>query len=249
MLRLNPAKPETAVPTVPTVAAPPVPTAMVDPLDARIEARIEAYLDRMEAAMTAVPPQERAERRRELRHHLDATRAALEELGETPESAVTAALLRLGEPKTIARHFNRAWMQTEKGVESPWPAMRLGLRWFGTGLAAFMASSVLAAWCGHPLWDETRWSFVGLVVAPCLLGMTLGARVPHRAGMGTFYALAMITLTSLALIVLAPSSVAFSLALPAGGVFACWIPLGSLSAAASSFAVRTHQARRRFRTS
>jgi hypothetical protein len=241
MLRLSPAKPAQRETAAPAIAALPLPIATTGPQNARIE----AYLDRVEAAMTALPPGDRAERRRELRQHLDATRAALEELGDTPESAVAEALHRLGAPETIARAFNRAWTQTATRGESPWPAMRLGLCWFGTAFAAFLAVSLLATGSGHPLWANTQWSFAGLAATPCLLGTTLGARIPQRAGMGTFYALAILTLGGLALTALAPSSLSFSVALPAGGVFACWIPLGSLAATAASCAVQAH---RRFRT-
>lgn len=234
MLRLSPAKQETVTP------------ANVAPM---LEAHIEAYLDRIEAAMTALPPEERAERRRELRQHLDTTRAALEELGDTPEIALAEALHRLGDPGALARRFNRAWTQTTKGVESPWPAMRLGLRWFGIPFAAFLAGSLLATLCGHPLWDETQWWFVGLVSTPCLLGITFGVQRPQRAGMGAFYAMVILTLCSFPLIVFAPSSLALPLAIPAVAVFAFWIPLGCLAATATSFAVRAYQAQRRFRTS
>jgi hypothetical protein len=240
MLRLNPAKQETVAPTI---SALPVPIATVEPLDARIE----AYLDRVESTMTALPPQERVERRCELRQHLDATRSALEELGNSPDSSVTEALHRLGEPETIARHFNRAWTQTRKRVESPWPAMRLGLRWFGGAFSAFLAGSVLATFCGHPLWIDTQGCAVGLVLTPCVLGMMFGTRVPKRAGIGAFYALAALAVSSLPVVFWAPSSLTLSLVIPAFGIFACWIPVVCLSATLTSRAMRAHQARRHFR--
>jgi hypothetical protein len=80
---------------------------------------IALYLDMVEARLKSFPPDVRAEIWRELRQHLEATVAACEELGDSREAAIDAALQRFGEPTQIAERFRRAWHTTPPREKVP----------------------------------------------------------------------------------------------------------------------------------
>lgn len=79
---------------------------MLSPLN---NSELDDYVQRLNAQLRKMSPQERAEVNQELRQHLEAQAKAHEELGATPAEAMQAALRSFGDPTKIGRQMYQEW--------------------------------------------------------------------------------------------------------------------------------------------
>jgi len=198
--------------------------------------RIEEYLDHLcVPLMRRVPYAIRAELRVELRAHIDALIDASLELGRPPDEAVRDALMQFGDPRALGSEWLRGWNGGRLGspVPSARPAACVALRCFGLATSMAVALVVTTALYAERLPVLGLLSVLFLVlVMPLLAGLATGWLSPARQALGTFYALALLSvITGLGWSVLdsRPDSV-----YPAGlgimhSVF--WLPIGCASAA------------------
>jgi hypothetical protein len=170
-----------------------------------MDARIEDYLDHVSAPLVGlVPYARRRELRAELRVHLEALVATHEELGSVRDAAVVLALRQFGPPRHLSRQWAREWTHgtTPASVQPAWRAMAVALGSFGlASLLTFAALAAVSVAGGAFLGSGFMPLLMILVggVMPLLAGMTTGLLAPARHALGTFLALAILALPSLAL--------------------------------------------------
>jgi hypothetical protein len=102
------------------------------------------------------------------RHYRKAIQSALEEDVDI-ETAETTALLKLGEPRTARRKFNRVYLtEFEEGMIVPFPQKYPKSQWFFAGI--FVVLSVQMFWVtfhfGQPI-EAYQWSI--LVIYPMMV--------------------------------------------------------------------------------
>jgi uncharacterized membrane protein len=152
--------------------------------DDQADNRIETYLDRLDAALASVAPQEKQDIVREIRVHiLDSIAHATDRDG-----AIERVLRLLGTPAELAERYSTECLLTRAGRSaSPWLLLRTTWQWAKLGIRGVAA--FLLAIVGYS-------AALGLTVAlllkpfmPHRVGMWVGPRgliigVPlHRAGM------------------------------------------------------------------
>lgn len=218
----------------------------------RAEDRIDAYLRKVEARLMGFPPDIRQGIREELRQHIGALVVAHGELGVDEDEATIAALRQFGEAETVARRFRRAWSATAP-YEKPWLATWEALKTFGAALSAFVAlvalSRVLAMFCPSVFrnWLSLPVGALyvgGLFCLPIACGIRLAKRVPTRAGMGAFFALAGLTVVAAGLTSAIEGGLCYNMNEFLTFCVVLWIPTGCLSATATNF-VNTRRLRRK----
>ncbi len=137
---------------------------------------MDDYVQRLNAQLRKMPPQERAE---ELRQHLEAQARAHEELGATPAEAMQAALRSFGDPARIGRKLYWEWRQTrrQRAVSSLLPFLLGTMIVCAVPLLCFawMNSQGIGDFPGFP-----RYCLL-LGFTPLLTGTLLGLCFPRRA--------------------------------------------------------------------
>jgi hypothetical protein len=198
--------------------------------------RLDDYLDHVYAPLVGVVPYaRRQELRAELSAHLETLAASYEELGSTPEAAVVLALQQFGEPRRLSRQWIREWIRPAEParVQPAWRAMLTALVCFG--VASLFALFVLMA-------DRNSLDpFVGMILVgalpPLLAGVVTGLLAPARHALGTFFALALLILPSIALGAFALNRIPESNHLAECGLVLAmiqsvyWMPIGCAAAA------------------
>lgn len=217
--------------------------------------RIEAFVDKF---CQTLAREMQEELRQELRDHLLSRAEAYEELGDSPEHAVTEALTRFG-GEAYLRQWRGEWARvsgqlTLRGVwEAVWPALRLSLTTLLlTTLSAVCMMHIAndSSLVGHFLGALFGYFMVGIVVLPPLaLGLAQSRQNFRHATLGMFVALAAEAagfgvLWEVANTFLPEASSVnegiFTLAFLA----TVWMPLACAAAAVSGWWTRRSQARR-----
>jgi HAAS len=167
---------------------------------------VAAYLDRVGASLAGLLPEERrAELRAELRDHLEALIAAHEELGASPEEAVTAALRQFGGADDLAR----AWRSAGP------PALRSRIAAAAGGLACAGSAALAATWLVSvpaQIGISPLAVLLGGPLLPLVLGFLAG-RARGRHPLGSWWGMAGIGLLSLLATAALPSIADFPLLL------------------------------------
>jgi hypothetical protein len=204
--------------------------------------RLEDYLDHVCAPLVGVVPYaRRAELRAELREHLEAFVATHEELGSPRDVGVLMALRQFGPPRELARMWAREWKQgaAPARFEPAWRAMRIGLVSFGfASVVALILEVIICSVQARNLAGlEMPLMLLAGGILPALAGLATGLLAPARHALGSFFALALVILSSAALGLSGvgdsagnPSLAAWGLGLAAVQAF-LWIPLGCGAAA------------------
>ena len=181
----------------PRESAPSTPSSPLSLETVSASSRIEGHLDRVEARLGILPPDVRAEIRRELRQHVDALIAAHRELApdEASEGEIeTAALRQFGEPEQIAGRFVRAWKSTNREKLPGW-AIGVGLLFHVECLLSFLYT-VPAFLPNHTLHAFlTTLAPILLVVPPSVAAARIGRQKRNTPGLLTFYAIALFGLS------------------------------------------------------
>ena len=111
---------------------------MTSPIDAALQAQIDAYLTRLRRALIDVPPEAISEIVREIHGHILERAEATDPLNE---AALARILKALGNPEDIGSlYHSRAMVARARASTSPWLILKTTIRWAGkslTGLAAF----------------------------------------------------------------------------------------------------------------
>jgi len=116
------------LPRVPFLEAETVSDTSSTDLPEAVMHRVEDYLDRVLAPLTAgaaLPYARRQELRRELHQHLDAMIRAYQELGETPETACEKAFAQFGTPEEVAASIRRTGQSRWSRIRIWWKQPRL----------------------------------------------------------------------------------------------------------------------------
>lgn len=148
---------------------------MLSPLN---NSEMDDYVQRLNAQLRKMSPQERAEVNQELRQHLEAQAKAHEELGATPAEAMQAALRSFGDPTKIGQQMYREWKQADKQrrLLDIWPFVG------GLGIVCAVALSCYACLSSLGIYDLP--GFYGWCLSlglPALTGTLLGLCFPRRA--------------------------------------------------------------------
>jgi hypothetical protein len=165
--------------------------------------RVEDYLDHVSAPLIGtVPYARRVELRTELREHLEAFVATHEELGSSRDVAVLMALRQFGPPREVGRMWAREWKQgaATARLQPAWRAMGIGLGSFGLAslMAVAMPFMVNPSPTMGPL-SGIAWPILLVGIFPLAAGLMTGLLAPARHALGSFFALALLVLTSAAL--------------------------------------------------
>ena len=190
-----------------------------------------------------------AEQTSDMRRRLEALTLAYSELDAAPQQAVGAAIRHLeSEQQAAALAAQQARQQafgqrkrSRRAKQSARPATLTALKLFAPGalalivvmLPALLQLRSLEGVAGQLLVCVWLFMYLGL---PAVLGGIVGMRARHRAGMGTFYALAMLVplVMIVSELVVGLSGHDTSGAWALGLIIALfWIPIGAVSAAAT----------------
>jgi hypothetical protein len=201
------------------------------PVELNLESRLEDYLDHLNAELVGVVPfGRRQDLRRELRSHLMALADAYEELGSSPEDALTEALEKFGAPHLIARQWLLEWAPRRRGLHTleacraalPWVAIPTAVMWWQTA--------------SNPGWMISHPMFESAVLLPVLFGFLCGWMGKRSRASGTCLALALATLATAVLYGFSPGedqrNGLIALALMQ---FFAWVPLGTAAATVAGF--------------
>lgn len=233
--------------------------------DASEVALLDDYIDRLRAPMVGVVPLERRQRfLGEVAGHLEALVEDFRQEGEDAEEAVRRAIREHGEPGQLAEDFVAAWFQ--KGARGAIERRmgRANCTAFAAFVVAqaiylfvlqvrvfepngayyrfpFSPGQIRQVWPAPLPYPEASPWFAFLIgypiLAPLLAGWWTGRRVPVRAGMAVYQALAPLILISFAVgacLLPVTEGVLFALI-----QFFVWLPGGALAAHVSSVLARS----------
>jgi hypothetical protein len=110
---------------------------MTSQIDSALQARIEAYLNRLRRALGTLPPEEIEEIVREIRGHIVERAESTEPLNEP---ALEGILNAIGNPDDIASLYqSRAMVARARASTSPHLILMTTIRWAGMSLAGLVA--------------------------------------------------------------------------------------------------------------
>ncbi len=147
---------------------------MLNPLNS---GEMDDYVQRLNAQLRKMPPQERAEVNQELRQHLEAQAQAHEELGATPAEAMQSALRSFGDPRRIGRRMFCEW-KWGKHQKVVYKIGTFVFSYVTLALIDLLCSGLMPSHYGPPNLRD-RCVLFGLV--PALTGMILGGCSPKVA--------------------------------------------------------------------
>ncbi len=160
---------------------------MTSPIDAALQAQIDAYLTRLRRALVDVAPEEIAEIVREIHGHILERAEATQPLNE---AALTRILGALGNPEDIGSLYqSRAMVARARASTSPLLILMTTVRWARKslgGLVAFFLAvfgyTMGIAWLMGAILKWFHPDRVGLWVGPQIWNLSLGAlTVAERA--------------------------------------------------------------------
>jgi hypothetical protein len=153
----------------------------------RADPHIEDYLDHVCAPLVdRVPYAERTARRAELRTHLASLAEGYQELGSAPDDAIREALTQFGNPRVVARAWERA--TRTHPVLPTWAATLVALGCYVLTMAAGWASQGVH----HALILKVGVGALSDFGTPLLAGLITGWLSPARPARGNLYSVALL---------------------------------------------------------
>lgn len=154
--------------------------------------RLEQYLNELAVRLNSLPAYQRDEELAEVRAHLEAMIAANQELGDTEEEAVHAALRQFDASRKLGQGLARTW---RRGQRRTWRETLSGAAICAAGCYWGISSVITLVF--YPMVATTpseaaRSKVLNLafyVLLPILPGLVTGLATPKRAVIGTALAL------------------------------------------------------------